>query len=352
MMKSLLPLIFMSAAHLKAEGIWFLDALKSDSQQDRYQRSIISQVIESLGTSLGINTLGNIEDKQVVSERRRDHVGRQHQVALPECSLSKCRTETGPVVCGQPVRSSRIVRGNDTIPGAYPWAVGIQFLDKLYCGGSLISSQFIITAAHCVKGINPDRIRLILGDHDRRRDEAHQQQRLIERVFIHPNFVKKTFNNDIALVKMRSEVEFSDFIRPVCLPSWDRSYNGQNTIVVGWGKLSEGGLPANILQEVSVPIIPQKKCRHNTNYRTSEITENMFCAGFDRGKIDACQGDSGGPAVWKGEGEHFFTQIGIVSWGQGCARGGYPGVYTRIGRYLEWIVRVIRDHDSCFCPRS
>jgi len=277
------------------------------------------------------------------------------------------------------------VRGNDTIPGAYPWAVGIQFLDKLYCGGSLISSQFIITAAHCVKGINPDRIRLILGDHDRRRDEAHQQQRLIERVFffspfslffcilciclfvllknnfgvvflikvfIHPNFVKKTFNNDIALVKMRSEVEFSDFIRPVCLPSWDRSYNGQNTIVVGWGKLSEGGLPANILQEVSVPIIPQKKCRHNTNYRTSEITENMFCAGFDRGKIDACQGDSGGPAVWKGEGEHFFTQIGIVSWGQGCARGGYPGVYTRIGRYLEWIVRVIRDHDSCFCPRS
>jgi len=351
-MQCLVPMIFISVVSTKAEGSWLFDAFKSAPEQDRYQRSIISQVIETLGTSLGINGLGKDDDKTEVADRRRDHAGRQHQVPLPECPSYKCRTEAGPVECGQPVRSSRIVRGNDTTPGAYPWAVGIQFLDKLYCGGSLISSHFIITAAHCVKGINPDRIRLILGDHDRRRDEAHQELRLIEKVFIHPNFVKKTFNNDIALLKMKGEVDFSDFIRPVCLPPWDRSYNGQNTIVVGWGKLSEGGLPANVLQEVSVPIIPQKKCRHETNYRTSEITENMFCAGFDRGKIDACQGDSGGPAVWRGDGEHFFTQIGIVSWGQGCARGGYPGVYTRIGRYLEWIVGVIRNYDSCFCPRS
>jgi len=353
-MRCLIPIIFISTVHIKAEGIWLLDALKFGSQQDRYQRSIISQVIETLGTSLGINALGKVEDEKAseeVAERRRDHSGR-HTVPLPECSTSKCRTETGPVECGQPVRSSRIVRGDDTTPGAYPWAVGIQFLDKLYCGGSLISKHFIITAAHCVKGINPDRIRLVLGDHDRRHQEEDQQQRLIEKVFLNPHFVKKTFNNDIALIKMKGEVEFSDFIRPVCLPHYDRSYNGHDTIVVGWGKLSEGGLPANVLQEVSVPIIPQKTCRHDTHYRASEITENMFCAGFSEGKIDACQGDSGGPAVWKGDGEQFFTQIGIVSWGQGCARGGYPGVYTRIGRYLEWIVDIIQKHDSCFCPRS
>jgi len=348
-MRCLLPIIFVSTVHVKAEGIWLLDVFKSASQQDRYQRSIISQVIETLGTSLGINGLGKVEEKasEEVADRRRDHTGRL-TVPLPECSISSCRG----VECGQSVRSSRIVRGNATTPGAYPWAVGIQFLDKLYCGGSLISSHFIITAAHCVKGINPDRIRLILGDHDRRHDEAHQQLKLIEKVFIHPHFVKKTFNNDIALIKIKGEVDFSDFIRPVCLPHTDRSYNSQNTTVVGWGKLSEGGLPANVLQEVSVPIIPQRNCRHDTHYRIAEITDNMFCAGFSDGKIDACQGDSGGPAVWKGDGKQYFTQIGIVSWGQGCARGGYPGVYTRIGRYLKWIVEVIRKYDSCLCPRS
>lgn len=105
-MQSLLPLIFMSAVHVKAEGIWFLDALKSDSQQDRYQRSIISQVIESLGTSLGINTLGNIEDKQVVSERRRDHVGRQHQTAVCASRVFtfQVQNRNGPC-CMWPTRS-------------------------------------------------------------------------------------------------------------------------------------------------------------------------------------------------------------------------------------------------------
>jgi len=228
----------------------------------------------------------------------------------------------------------------------------MQFGEKLYCGGSLISNQFIITAAHCVKGINHGKIRLILGDHDRRHNEAHQELRFIEKVFINPHFVKKTFNNDIALIKMKSKVDFTDYIRPVCLPSKDRSYNNHSTIVVGWGKLSEGGLPANVLQEVLVPIISQKQCRHKTSYRQDEITENMFCAGFDQGKIDACQGDSGGPAVWKGDGNGFFTQIGIVSWGQGCARAGYPGVYTRIGRYRQWIKDVMEENNSCLCNHA
>jgi len=322
------------------------------AQEERFDGSdVISQILAAIGTSLGVNTLGPDGGKEV-SDRRKGKGGRQQPVALPTCGGGQCNANGAPVECGQPIRSYRIVGGSPTIPGTYPWSVGIQFLDKLYCGGSLISREFVITAAHCVKGINQAKIRLTLGDHNRGTRSQQQQLKLIEKVFVHPHFVKKTFNNDIALIKMRGEVEFNDFIRPVCLPSTDRSYNGQDTIVVGWGKKSEGGLPAQLLQEVSVPIIPQKKCRHQTNYRTSEITENMFCAGFDNGKVDACQGDSGGPAVWKGEGENSYTQIGIVSWGQGCARGGYPGVYTRIGRYLEWIVNVIKENHACFCPRS
>jgi len=337
--------------------------------------TFLSQVFNSLGNSFGITNsrlkfpddddedngqdrikikkkVDHVEDNTVTRTKDTRHNARVTHT-LPTCS--SCRTGEGETIgCGQPTRSqkpgARIVNGNETLPGAYPWAVGIQFVDKLYCGGALVNKNFVITAAHCVKGINHQRIKLIIGDHDRTIHESRQETRYIRQVFIRPDFEKKTFNNDIALIKLDREVTFSNSIRPVCLPNTDRSYNNQFTTVVGWGKLSEGGLPANVLQEVSVPIITQRKCRHNTKYRVKEITENMICAGYDQGVIDACQGDSGGPMVWRASPGEPFTQIGIVSWGQGCARQGYPGVYTRIGRYIEWIMQVIRDNNSCFCP--
>jgi len=323
---------------------------------------IISQFLNSLGTSLG---LGLIPEEKIINkkigesesindEEDQEALKNPHdeKVDYPKCQDSDaqiCSFNGEPIECGQPVRGGRIVNGNRTSPGAYPWAVGIQFGDKLYCGGSVITNRFIITAAHCVKGINERRIKLILGDHDRRQTEPAQETHTIERVFIRPDFVKKTFNNDIALIKLSREVHYSEYIRPVCLPATDRSYNGQNTTVVGWGKLGEGGRPADVLMDVTVPIITQKKCRRQTRYRASEITSNMICAGYDTGVLDACQGDSGGPMVWKGEADNFYTQIGIVSWGQGCARAGYPGVYTRIGRYRSWIIQIIKENNSCFC---
>jgi len=329
---------------------------------------LISQFLNSLGTSLGIS--GSIIgfpkiDEQSITKKIGDseddddeptNSSDEKEVTYPKCEGADahvCSFEDEEVACGQPVPArGRIVNGNRTTPGAYPWAVGIQFVDKLYCGGSLITNRFVITAAHCVKGISQRRIKLILGDHDRRENEPAQETRTIEEIFIRQNFVKKTFNNDIALLKLNREVTFSQYIRPVCLPTTDRSYNGQNTTVVGWGKLGEGGQPADVLMDVIVPIIPQKKCRRETRYRASEITENMICAGYDAGVLDACQGDSGGPMVWKGESDEYYTQIGIVSWGQGCARSGYPGVYTRLGRYRDWIIKTITDNGSCFCSRN
>jgi len=348
-----------------------------ESLQDKSQSRFVSpdqastfltQVFSSLGNSFGItnsrfkfpgqngvNTqdeidkkAGHVDEEDETKTDENRHASRQ-TYTLPTCS--SCRTGEGETIgCGQPVRNARIVNGNETLPGAYPWAIGIQFVDKLYCGGTLVNARFVITAAHCVKGISRSRIKLIIGDHDRRINESRQETRYIQQVFIRPDFEKATFNNDIALILMDREVQFSNSVRPVCLPNTDRSYNGQDTTVLGWGKLSEGGLPAKLLQEATVPIMTQRKCRHETKYRTKEITENMICAGYDNGIIDACQGDSGGPMVWRGSADQPFTQIGIVSWGQGCARAGYPGVYTRIGRYIEWIIGVMTDNDSCLCP--
>jgi hypothetical protein len=120
--------------------------------------------------------------------------------------------------------------------------------------------------------ISERRIKLILGDHDRRHTEPAQETVTIETVFIRPDFVKKTFNNDLALIKLNREVgrriifqvQFSESIRPVCLPATDRGYNRQNTTVFGWGKLREGSKPAHVLMDVTVPIIQQKKCRRET----------------------------------------------------------------------------------------
>jgi len=262
---------------------------------------LISQFLNSLGTSLGISSVvidftkadERIITKKVGESGEEDTEAVKNtneNVTYPVCvDSSICEDQGGQVGCGSPVRGGRIVNGNATSPGAYPWAVGIQFGSKLYCGGSIITNRFVLTAAHCVKGISERRIRLILGDHDRRHDDQDQQTLTIERVFIRQDFVKKTFNNDIALIKLNRDVQFSPYIRPVCLPTTDRSYNGQDTTVVGWGKLGEGGKPADVLMDVTVPIITQKKCRRETRYRASEITSNMICAGYDEGVLDACQ---------------------------------------------------------------
>jgi len=328
---------------------------------------ILSQLINSLGTSLGFNGFPNtvkgnkISKKTLnVSQKRKDGDdeldagGYEGPVTeYPRCGgqlAHVCQDSAGQLMCGTSVPHGRIVNGDKTRAGVYPWTVGIQFGDKLYCGGSIISNRFVVTAAHCVKGINHRHIKLVIGDHDRRQTEQFQETRTIEKVFIRNDFVKRTFNNDIALIKLTREIIFNDDIRPVCLPGSDRSYNGHNTTVVGWGKLKEGGNPADVLMEVVVPIITQKKCRKQTRYRASEITENMMCAGYDEGVLDACQGDSGGPMIWRADENSPYTQIGIVSWGQGCARKGYPGVYTRIGRYIDWIIQTVQDNNSCFCP--
>jgi len=336
---------------------------------------IISQLIETISTSLGIDHISesilpkkNLKVKHHKSHNRNDkgeedneddddenYVAIEGSSIYPQCSGSNghiCDHDGDEILCGTSVRHARIVNGNVTRAGTYPWTVGIQFGDKLYCGGSIISHRFVVTAAHCVKGINSRHIRLIIGDHDRRKTEPHQITRTIAKVFIRDDFVKRTFNNDIALIKLNREIEFNDFIRPVCLPTLDRSYNGHNTTVVGWGKQTEGGNPADVLMEVLVPVISQKKCRKQTRYRASEITENMMCAGYDKGILDACQGDSGGPQIWRNDSDDPYTQIGIVSWGQGCARRGYPGVYTRLGRYIDWIIQTVSDNDSCFCQNQ
>ncbi|MPC24242.1 Plasma kallikrein [Portunus trituberculatus] len=135
----------------------------------------------------------------------------------------------------------------------------------------------------------------------------------------------------------------------------DTDYVGELGIATGWGRISEKGEPTDTLKEALVPIFPNAVCQA-LRYQPYEITDNMFCAGYINGGTDSChsvsvaslQGDSGGGLLWEGS-DGKMDVIGVVSWGQGCGRPGYPGVYTRVTRYLDWIHQHTRD--SCYCGR-
>ncbi|XP_066250041.1 trypsin-1-like [Euwallacea similis] len=244
--------------------------------------------------------------------------------------------------CGVSNHENRIVGGRPTGINHYPWIARMVYDGHFHCGASLVSENFVLTAAHCVRKLKRSKIRIILGDHDQSTtSDVPAKMRAVSAIIRHRNFDTDTYNHDIALLKLRKPVEFSKFIRPICLPS-SVDPAGKHGVVIGWGRTSEGGSLPNIVQEVEVPILTLSQCRA-MKYRASRITSYMVCAG--KGAMDSCQGDSGGPLlVHSGD---KYEVVGIVSWGVGCGRPGYPGVYTRVSRYLSWLK--LNIDDDCIC---
>lgn len=257
-------------------------------------------------------------------------------------------------------RASRIVGGIDAEVASAPWQVMLykRSPQELLCGASLISDQWILTAAHCIlyppwnKNLTVDDILVRLGKHNRAKFERGIEKIVaIDEIIVHPKYDWKTnLNRDIALLHMRKPVIFTDEIHPVCLPSktvaaflMSEGFKGR---VTGWGNLKETwnpsmrNLPA-VLQQIHLPIVDQNICRSSTSVK---ITDNMFCAGYnpeDTQRGDACEGDSGGPFVMKYPAENRWYQVGIVSWGDGCDRDGKYGFYTHLFRMTRWMRKVI-----------
>ncbi|XP_028137703.1 venom protease-like [Diabrotica virgifera virgifera] len=248
--------------------------------------------------------------------------------------------------CGEKNEDSRIVGGRPTHENEFPWMARLSYFNRFYCGGMLINDRYVLTAAHCVKGFMWFMIKVTFGEHDRCNDSKRPESRFVLRA-IAGAFSFLNFDNDIALLRLNDKVPITQFIKPICLPKLkDNLYVGVTAIASGWGTLKEEGKPTCILQKVEVPVITNEDCR-KTNYSASMISDNMMCAGYPQsGKKDSCQGDSGGPLITK-KADSKYELIGVVSWGNGCARPGYPGVYTRITRYLDWILE--NSQDGCFC---
>ncbi|XP_047532122.1 transmembrane protease serine 9-like [Vanessa atalanta] len=248
--------------------------------------------------------------------------------------------------CGERNEASRIVGGVETAVNEFPWVARLTYFNKFYCGGMLINDRYVLTAAHCVKGLMWFMIKVTLGEHNRCNETHRPETRFVVNVVAH-NFTYLTFRDDIALLKLNEKVEISDTIKPVCLPrSDDNQYEGVKAIAVGWGSVGEQKNHSCNLLDVELPVLSNKECR-NTKYESAMIADDMLCAGYPKeGKRDTCQGDSGGPLSAE-RGDKRYELLGVVSWGIGCGRQGYPGVYTRVTKYLDWIKNNSRN--GCFC---
>uniref|UniRef100_A0A8C0H6D6 Vitamin K-dependent protein C n=1 Tax=Chelonoidis abingdonii TaxID=106734 RepID=A0A8C0H6D6_CHEAB len=181
------------------------------------------------------------------------------------------------------------------------------------------------------------------GEVDRDKEENTEMMYSVEKVLVHGRFVSATYDYDIALIKLKEPIKFSIYVIPACLPDADFAneilMNQKSGTVSGFGRLYEHGRVSNKLKVLQVPYIDRNSCKQTTNFA---ITDNMFCAGYDNVTKDACQGDSGGPHVTKYKDTYFVT--GIVSWGEGCARKGKYGVYTKVSKFQSWLKRTFRQN--------
>lgn len=228
----------------------------------------------------------------------------------------------------------------------------------------MINSRYVLTAAHCVptEGDDFNITDVRLGEYNAatRRDCIRfrnteicadlVQDISVEQIIPHPEFIPNTndFYHDITLLRLATPARFSDYVKPICLPSTTelRSINnfaGKQFEVSGWGATEESE-SSDIKLRVALPGVSLETCRYIWRQKPNPISDQQICAGGDEGK-DSCQGDSGGPLMLNhrdSEGNNFVYVAGVVSFGRGCGYRNWPGVYTNVASYMNWIIENVK----------
>ena len=259
--------------------------------------------------------------------------------------------------CGYSSLSVRIRGGQDADSHDYPWAAAIAYNEpksnklKYACGGALIHSNYVLTAAHCTRDLRGNTLAHVkLGHADLNHPCGVEVG--IDTVHPHPNYdPAQNYINDIALLKLVKPVDVGATINLLCLPIADEEDEGDtDPVVVGWG-ITENGTNSDVLQELGLEVIPNDECTNE--YRQSFIKRNFspaqastfnisstqMCAKGPPGN-DSCRGDSGGPLMSTNSIGQWVMN-GVVSFGNNKCDSEVPGVYTRVSKYLEWIGSVI-----------
>uniref|UniRef100_A0A3B4FMH6 Neurotrypsin n=1 Tax=Pundamilia nyererei TaxID=303518 RepID=A0A3B4FMH6_9CICH len=296
---------------------------------------------------------------QCPAEGQEGHDCRHSEDAGVICDYTLDPTGTGASAmqsCGRRLsrqrRQRRIIGGEKSLRGEWPWQVSLWLRSQSkgnhpLCGASLINSCWLVTAAHCFKrfGRDPARYVLRLGDYHTVEQDDFERTLSPERIIIHTKYHSQSWEYDIALLRLKGTegncVAFNPHTGAVCLPEPGDKLEKRLTacVITGWGITGKFHEYSHTLLQAWVPLLPALTCKKRYGNR---FTSRMLCAGSlsKHHRVDSCQGDSGGPLVCQGERGHWVL-TGVISWGHGCGNPSFPGVYTRVSRFLRWINKAI-----------
>lgn len=245
-------------------------------------------------------------------------------------------------------RNYRIHGGIRAMPREFPWQVSLQYTKRKHCGATILTPEWLLTAAHCTYFYEHklEYWSIVAGTTNLAVPTREEQRRNVSRIVEHPQFHNPEYVHDIALIKVSPPLKMTRYVNTACLPERDENFQNMICQVSGFGNTENTTSGSDILLETSKPVVESEMCAKNYCKSRKPVYTTNICGGFKSGERDACQGDSGGPFVCQKKDNHNINRYilaGVVSHGDGCARAGRPGIYTRVEDYLDWIAHHIAE---------
>jgi len=229
--------------------------------------------------------------------------------------------------------------GENAALGELPYQIALLKTGSQYCGGSILSARWVVTAAHCVpRSGNPAGFSILAGTVNTRNPGGSGQVIKVEKIFNHPNYRSHLTGSDIALLKLSEAIKFNENVKAIALPSESHRATGK-TLISGWGQTERGS--TDLLKKVILDLFSDEQCNKDWEDQRIKIVPEMICGGDRQGKKSGCFGDSGGP--WVDLEKKIL--IALVSWGPGtCPHRKYPNVSTELAYFVPWVKKTIEDN--------